>query len=95
MKGAVRLPTPSDPTSFPEGFDDARISYWRTEGGTWMIHLPPRWLGTLVRHDVVEHEDGTITVSPSIKITQPGGKAGGRHGFLRRGVWEPCGDDHP
>jgi len=72
------------------------MSYWKTEGGTWMIWLPPDWYGNLSRHDVVEHEDGTITVSPSIKVTQPGVRDGRQcHGFLKRGVWEPCGDDRP
>ncbi len=89
-----RLPSP-EPGSFPEGFDRESIYYWE-DRGTWFVHLPPDWLATLAAHDVTEHEDGTITVSPSILVRQPGGpKAGRRHGFLRRGVWEPCGDDQP
>lgn len=39
-------------------------------------------------HDVTEHEDGTITVSPSIAVSLGrGGAPYGWHGFLRRGVW--------
>lgn len=34
-------------------------------------------------HEVVEHPDGTITVSPSIVVTH----GSLFHGFLRRGVW--------
>jgi hypothetical protein len=43
-------------------------------------------LGTL--HTVEEHEDGTITVSPSIDMSQR--KPGAWHGWLRRGVFESC-----
>lgn len=42
----------------------------------------------LSRHEVVEHEDRTITVSPSIQVF-----AGAReewHGYLERGVWRAC-----
>lgn len=42
-------------------------------------------------HTIVEHEDGTITVSPSIRITtsQDEGKTEIElwHGYLERGVW--------
>lgn len=57
--------------------------------GGWMCCSPPNAScpegahGNLTRHDVVEHEDGTITVTPSILIT--GG--GSWHGYLTRGVW--------
>ena len=34
-----------------------------------------------------EHEDGTITVTPSIVITT---HVGTWHGFLERGVWREC-----
>ncbi len=43
---------------------------------------------SLRRHLIVEHEDGTITVSPSILITT-GSKSGRKqwHGYLEKGVW--------
>lgn len=37
--------------------------------------------------DVVEHEDGTISVSPSIHDV---GTPNGWHGYLERGVWREC-----
>lgn len=43
-------------------------------------------LGDLSRHTVTEHEDGTISVSPSIEI----GKYTSRetwHGYLEKGIW--------
>lgn len=39
----------------------------------------------LTNHKVIEHEDGTITVSPSILISDNAGPLW--HGFLERGVW--------
>lgn len=42
-------------------------------------------MGSLGLHEVIEHEDGTITVSPSILITGHHGKQW--HGYLERGVW--------
>jgi len=86
---AVRLPD-VEPGSFPEGFDSTVMSYWK-QSETWMMHFPPYTLGNLSKHTVTEHEDRTISVAPSIKVTNPQGTH--RHGFLRRGVWEPCGDD--
>ena len=47
-------------------------------------------LGSLSQHEVVEHEDGTITVSPSILIEYSWGDPPRHiswHGFLERGVW--------
>lgn len=41
--------------------------------------------GCLVGHNIVEHEDGTITVSPLMVIDH--GARGTWHGFLERGVW--------
>lgn len=93
MTRATRLPdVPFDQQAFPEGFQEGEMSYWR-KSKTWMLHLGGYTIGNLSRHDVEEHEDGTITVSPSILVTARGMPR--RHGYLRRGVWEPCGDDQP
>jgi hypothetical protein len=44
--------------------------------------------GNLQLHKVVDHPDGTITVSPSILIEYPyGNHAVKWHGYLERGVW--------
>lgn len=87
---AVRL---EDPPAgrIPEDLDMSRISYWQEEG-RWLLYLPAGGLGDLSQHTVKEHEDGTITVSPSIAVTSGDQR---RHGYLRRGVWEPCSDDRP
>lgn len=51
----------------------------------WFCCTPNGSGGNLSRHDIVEHEDGTITVSPSILITR--GNDHDWHGYLERGVW--------
>lgn len=79
----------------PDGRHLGPITYWKTNGGTWFVNFRHSGLGNLSAHDVTEHEDGTITVSPSILLTSPGFPSVRRHGFLVRGVWQPCGDDRP
>jgi hypothetical protein len=56
------------------------------ETGWWYCRTPNGERGNLGNHDVTEHEDGTITVSPSILVgaTQDGP---GWHGYLERGIW--------
>lgn len=59
------------------------ICYWKDEeSGEWYIHFPTTdghgLLGGLANHKVEEHEDGTISVTPSILTT---GHNGERHGY--------------
>jgi hypothetical protein len=56
---------------------------------TWYCVTPNGHAGNLAAHDVTEHEDGTITVSPSILVSnlQQGELW---HGYLERGVWRSC-----
>ena len=45
-------------------------------------------LASLCKHSIVEHEDGTISVQPSIRVTGgPGGTKELYHGFLENGSW--------
>ena len=56
--------------------------------GIWYARPPGQHLGSLANHEVIEHDDGTITVSPSILIT--GYDADCKiqwHGYLERGEW--------
>lgn len=65
--------------------------YGKDVDGIWYC-VPPgtELLGCLgdgeSHHKVIEHEDGTITVSPSILIN--GG--GTWHGYLEKGIWRVC-----
>jgi hypothetical protein len=74
-------------------------SYMKVSTGRrvlWYIVDPDGEIGSLgYRHTVTEHDDGSITVSPSI-LADPGRhaegigdiiKADGWHGFLEHGVW--------
>ncbi len=55
--------------------------------GWWNVCAPDGTAGSLDPeiHTVTEHEDGTVTVSPSIDFSQR--RPGAFHGFLQRGVW--------
>jgi hypothetical protein len=66
-----------------------RGAYWKDSRGVWMACTPDGHLGDLSNHDVTEHEDGTISVSPSILVSAGRGKESW-HGYLERGVWREC-----
>lgn len=57
--------------------------------GIWFACTPNGLMANLKSHDVTEHEDGTITVFPSIKVASLYGKRIDKqwHGYLERGVW--------
>lgn len=59
---------------------------------SWYCKAPGGHIGNLGGHDVTEHEDGTITVSPSILIStrRKGVDVQLWHGYLERGVWREC-----
>ena len=67
--------------------------YGRIEG-QWYACTPSGDLANLTAHEVAEHEDGTITVSPSILVSTTSPNKGTRvelwHGYLERGVWRSC-----
>lgn len=43
-------------------------AYWIDSAGQWAICTPNGRIGSIAKHTVVEHEDRTITVSPSILV---------------------------
>jgi len=54
----------------------------------WYFRDPHGHIGQLCRgHQVAEHEDGSITVSPSIACDNG---ISHWHGYLERGVWREC-----
>lgn len=59
--------------------------YWQ-RGPDWVGVTPNGLHCSLARHDVVEHEDGTISVTPSILVNR--GHLDSWHGYLTRGVWQ-------
>lgn len=65
--------------------------YGKTASGVWLCRSPENAegrsaSGNLGNHTVVEHEDGTITVSPSILQSYGDGSIGW-HGYLEKGEW--------
>ena len=81
IQGVRIYPKEDGTISFKEG------EYGKDNRGVWRARPPGGHLGDLSGHEVEEHEDGTITVSPSILIDD------GRtqwHGYLRRGLWLEC-----
>lgn len=63
---------------------------WAKVGGAWYCKPPgcPVNAANLANHEVIEHDDGTITVSPSILYTVEHSKPPYRyHGYLEHGVW--------
>jgi hypothetical protein len=55
----------------------------------WYGKTPNGLLAGLRRHQIVENADGTITVSPSILVTQGEGLPQW-HGYLENGFWREC-----
>jgi len=56
--------------------------------GDWYYAIPgtpPDLVGRLGEHKITEHEDGTITVFPSLLLTTDDGREW--HGWLNQGVW--------
>jgi hypothetical protein len=80
LMGGRRRPDETPPAEYLPG------DYGRFDG-VWYAMCPQGrtvynlgLLGALSGHEVTEHDDGTLTVSPSIV-------ADGWHGWLERGVW--------
>ncbi len=56
--------------------------------GYWYARPPGCHTGNLVNHEVIENPDGTITVKPSILISD--GEKELWHGYLKNGYWREC-----
>lgn len=69
-------------------FAPGDYGFW-AEAGHWVGCTPSGDMANLASHQCVEHEDGTLTVSPSIRVstTWGGQPVECWHGYLERGVW--------
>ena len=78
---------------YPDKGDKFSPGDYGLEQGEWHCRTPDPniGLGSLVAHTVTEHEDGTITVTPSIVVSYPEREDGNGgqswHGWLRAGIW--------
>jgi hypothetical protein len=68
------------------GIDGGYCPVMRDGQRIWMVRTPNGHLGNLGAHDVTENEDGTITVSPSILVSNPP-EGELYHGYLVNGEW--------
>jgi hypothetical protein len=63
-------------------------------GDSWLICVPNGLHGTINNKiwNITEHEDGTITISPSILISidVPDTEKLSWHGYLEKGIWREC-----
>jgi len=74
--------------------------YGKWTNGTWYGCTPNDEGCNLGAHRIIEHEDGTITVSPSILVTVSIRDPDNSqilldskqlwHGFLEKGIWREC-----
>jgi hypothetical protein len=69
----------------PHQFEPGDYGRFERDGGNWYACTPNNECANLTSHEVTEHEDGTITVVPSIRVSM--GTQELWHGFLERGVW--------
>ena len=62
------------------------------QDGSWYGSTPTGDLANLANHQITVHEDGMISVSPSILVStsRDGVPLELWHGFLDRGVWRSC-----
>ena len=56
--------------------------------GKWYYRIPGGHIGNLGNHTVEEHDDGTISVTPSILIEYGDGRK--FHGYVKHGMWKSC-----
>lgn len=92
MQGRRRedvIQEPDGHYGFPE--DMAPGDYWKTVhlngNEEWYGCTPSGWIGSLRAHTIVEHEDGTISVTPSILVHEGAAERRQWHGYLTNGQW--------
>jgi hypothetical protein len=79
MIGTRRYPNEQGQLLLAEG------EYGKGADDVWYCRPPGNHMGSLAGHEVTEHEDGTISVSPSILIDDGRSKW---HGHLVRGEFK-------
>lgn len=70
--------------------DEESVCYWKVDDGSWLLYIPHCGIGGLKKHTIEEHDDGTISVTPSIVMfcnrCTPDRHI---HGYLTNGIWKP------
>jgi hypothetical protein len=70
------------------GGDPDAAERWRDRMNRWQVCSPTGDQGAIETHTVTEHEDGTVTMRPSLDWSQR--RPGGWHGWLTAGEWTSC-----
>ncbi|PKN20418.1 MAG: hypothetical protein CVU71_01100 [Deltaproteobacteria bacterium HGW-Deltaproteobacteria-6] len=73
-------------------FPKERGEYSKQSDGTWLLCLPTGIHGQINNKTwkIVEHDNNTITVTPSILTTTTGHPELTWHGYLEAGIWREC-----
>jgi len=75
----------------PDDYPQNPGEYMKGENGRWELCLPSGIHGAINDKiwKIEEHEDGTISVTPSI-LTKCHVDSYSWHGYLKKGIWEEC-----
>jgi hypothetical protein len=86
-----RVPDKTPRNKMKPGDYGRRIEHPNTVTDEWNLCLPNGMHGTISNkiHNITEHADGTITVSPSI-LLEAGDPKHSWHGYLENGIWRSC-----
>lgn len=73
----------------PDGYHVLKLGeYGKGADGIWYGRAPRGGISNLAKHRVTEHDDGTISVEPSIEMNKSSSNPEKYwHGFLEQGVW--------
>lgn len=69
----------------PSILKSGEYGFW--SGNWWAVPPGTDLCANLAKHEVVVNENGTISVSPSILVSD---HKSSWHGFLEKGVWREC-----
>jgi hypothetical protein len=61
--------------------------FYYKENGVIFLNIPGAGLANLANHHIIECKDGSISVEPSILISDSTKRA---HGYLTQGLWKYC-----
>lgn len=83
-----RLPDIDNPNNVPLLLPGQYVRVTNPKDGKiyWPCCSPNDLQGDIAKHTIIEHEDGTITATPSIRITKYDGSEW--HGYLTNGIWK-------
>lgn len=73
----------------PHQLEAGEYGKWSHSGEWYAVPPETDLLAGLALHKVTEHEDGTITASPSIEVSGSSSERAVNywHGYLERGAW--------